>query len=118
MSSYTIKSNRGEPIHIVSFDWSFELERDAQNVLAEIQELLEGVGEPNAVILDMRQLYVPLSDLFGTLGFSTRTGSNLSDHPMLAKLLLVTNNELLRLASSTLGHVQAVTNLELAVSYA
>jgi hypothetical protein len=121
MAAYEIKSVRDEPIYIVTFNWSFELDRDAPKVMTEIQQMLENIAEPIAVIYDMRHMRISIGDLFPALGFSTRSGSSLSDHPMMAKLVLVITNELLRLAATAMGGsagILTATSLEVGTNYA
>jgi hypothetical protein len=119
MAAYEIKSVREEPVYIVTFNWSFELERDSVKLLTEISEILDTVVEPIAIIYDMRQMRISIGDLVPALGFSTRSGSDLSEHPMMAKLVCVTTNEFLRLATSALrGAITTATNIEVAVNAA
>src|SRR5690349_15149623 len=113
MAAYEIKSVREEPVYIVTFNWSFELDHDAPKLLTEIAELLDSVAQPIAIIYDMRQMRISIGDLVPALGFSTRSGADLSEHPMMAKLVCVTTNELLRLATSALrGAITTATNME------
>jgi hypothetical protein len=119
MAAYEIKSVREEPVYIVTFNWSFELDRDSPKLLTEIAGILDNVVEPVAIIYDMRQMRISIGDLVPALGFSTRSGSDLSEHPMMAKLVCVTTNELLRLATSALrGTITTATNMEVAVNAA
>jgi hypothetical protein len=63
---------------------------------------------------------ISIGDLVPALGFSTRSGSDLSEHPMMAKLVCVTTNEFLRLATSALrgGATTTATNMEVAINSA
>jgi hypothetical protein len=117
MSAYSINSVR-DPIHVVTFDWSFDTDRDALTVMAEVRQLLDTVNHPIAVICDMRQMHLSISDLLGIPGFINRSGSGLSDHPLLAKMVFVTTSDLLRLASGPFVSGQLVNSMESAVYHA
>jgi hypothetical protein len=117
MSAYSFNSVR-DPIHVVTFDWSFDIDRDAPNAMTEVRQLLDTVTHPIAVICDMRQMRLSIGDLLDIPGFINRSGEGLSDHPMLAKMVFVTTSDLLRLASGPFVNGQLVNSMESAVYHA
>jgi hypothetical protein len=117
MSAYSINSVR-DPIHVMSFDSSFDIDRDALIVMADVRQLLDTVTHPIAVIYDMRQMHLSIGDLLDIPNFINRSGSGLSDHPLLAKMVFVTTSDLLRLASGPFVSGQLVNSMESAVYHA
>jgi hypothetical protein len=117
MTTYSINSVR-DPIHIVTLDGKFEVDRDAPGVLAEVRQILDTATDSIAVICDMRQMHLSIGDLLGIPGFINRSESGLLDHPMLAKLIFVTSNDLLRLATGPFISGQVVGSMESAVYHA
>src|SRR5688572_24331755 len=115
--THHVASIRDKPIYVVTLDHTFDLKLDTPAITTEVEQMLDNVGEPIAIIYDLRALRMSLGDTFAALGLSIRGGAHLSAHPMLAKLLIVTSNDRQKLAAAAFGSsAVAGSSIETAVN--
>lgn len=106
---YSIKMLPGEPIIVETWDADYNPQTDGRNAAQEIITLMDAMGEPVTVIVDMRAASLTFDDIL-LMAKSASSESAPSRHPNQRRRIIVTDNSVISTAakgldSEVFGHI-------------
>lgn len=124
--SYSVEKLPGEPIILYVGHQDHQVAVEIENVVLDVTRLLDAQSEPVYFVNDLRAERTPTVDeLIMAADLLARKASAMYHHPMVRKLVVVTNNEVIRAAyqggaSKIFGNIHAVIfdTLDEALAYA
>ncbi len=103
---YECKLLPGEPIMLTTIYEGFDARRDTANIAQDMLDILDAAPEPVYMLDDLLHMKVSFSDLVTMLAQSTRGNTNVVGHRNVRKVVLVTENDIIRLGGSALKQSQ------------
>jgi hypothetical protein len=112
--SYNCQVLPGEPILLTTFNGDFNVKEDAPKLSAQMIQIFEQASEPMYMLDDLREIKMTFSDLVAAMALATRGEKPPLQHANMRKLVIVTNNELIRFGGNALKQTQyGISNIDM-----
>src|SRR5262245_8389043 len=106
MAGFTIELLKDEPILLTTFLEDFSVKDDAPVLISQMKEIFDSATRPVYMLDDLQKIKMSFSDLVAGLALATRGETGVLRHPNVSKMVIVSNNEIIRIGGNALKQAQ------------